>query len=214
MIRTFLLASLSFLCASAVTATPFTFDDIVDSRDNLYYTDWGHWWTTEDDAALNAPGSNAARAVQLGGSSFDFSGFSTLQISASGIVQAHAVTESGPDGCLDCDFNDGKFRLLPAYSLIGIWSSSATQIVPFGDWTNLASGLGLLFIGSFAQLTIPDFPSAYLFLAENDGAFSDNFGLFDVSFSADVAEPGMLGLLFAGLLGISASRKRRREQEA
>jgi hypothetical protein len=217
MIRVFLIALLSFVCVSTVTATPFTFDDIVDSHDNLFFTDWGHWYTEPVDAALNAAGSNPARAARFAGNSFDFAAYDTLQITAKGSVQAHGAVATGPDGCggkPECALHDGDFRLLPMYGLIGIWSSSATQIVPFGTWHDLNSGLGLLFIGSFAQLTIPDFPAAYLFLAENDGGFSDNSGFFDVHFVADVPEPGTFGLLCAGMIGMALLRNRRRARVA
>lgn len=212
MTRAFMIALFSFVCAGTATATPFTFDDIVDSHDNLFFTNWGHWYTEPVDAALNAEGSNPARAARFAGSSFDFSAYDTLQITAKGSVQAHGAVETGPNGCEgkpECALHDGDFRLLPMYGLIGIWSSSATEIIPFGTWNDLNGGLGLLFIGSFAQLTIPDFPAAYLFLAENDGGFSDNSGFFDVHFVADVPEPGMLGLLCAGIIGASLARKRR-----
>lgn len=216
MIRPLLIVALSVVFSASANASPFTFDDVVDSHDNLFFTDWGHWYTTDDDAALGAVGSNAARAMQSAGTSFNFSAFDTLKISATGAVQAHGSVETGPDGChkLDCSLHDGNFRMLPMYGLIGIWSSSATEILPFGDWKDLTSGLGLLYIGNFATLSIPDFPAAYLFLATNDGAFSDNSGEFEVKFVADIPEPGMLALLCAGIIGVAMMRKRLVKQAA
>lgn len=206
-----ILFTLLLTLASAVaSAYSVTINQAVGGTDNLYYTDWGHWYTVWDnDHAIGNPASVAASAVSLGGSAFNFSGFDTLSVSASGIVVDRGVTATGPDGCApSCGSEDSIFRLLPVYSLIGIWSSSATEILPFGDWTNTSSGLGLLEIGSLADLTVPDFASAYLFLAENDGYFDDNSGHYDVTIVASVPEPAPLALLAVGLFAIVMMRRR------
>ena len=206
---------LSLTFASFTSATPLLINDIVDSHDNLFYTDWGHWFTGDIDGALSAAGSNPARAVQYAGNSFNFAeflfaGFNKVSIAATGSVVAHFDTVTGPDGCASADpcFNDGNFRGLPAYALIGIWSSSATEILPFGDWKDVTSGLGLMAIGSGVNLLIPSTASAYLFLAENDGRFADNSGQFDVELAA-APEPGTLGLLFAGILLLIVIHRRK-----
>ncbi|MDB6060758.1 MAG: hypothetical protein JWM78_861 [Verrucomicrobiaceae bacterium] len=205
-------SALLLLSASAFApAYSVSIEQTVDSRDNLYYTDWGHWFTTAADNALGNPDSNPASSVAQNGTPFNFADFTTLSINASGSVIDHFGTATGPDGdtCTpNCLFNDGYFRKLPAYSLIGIWSSSATEIVPFGDWKDLTSGLGLLFIGSHLDLTIPSFPSAYLFLAENDGGFADNFGKYTVQLVASVPEPGSLALLVVGFAMLIVTRRR------
>lgn len=211
MFRILLLAVLSCITVNA-TAAPFTFADVVDSHDNLFYTNWGHWFTTDDDKALGAVGSNPARAAESGGTAFNFAaGYNTLKIEASGNVIAHFNVWTGPNGCESdaCEFKDGFFRKVPVYGLIGIWSRSATEIIPFGDWKDITSGLGLLFIGASRQLQIPNAPSAYLFLAENDGGFADNEGFFNVRFTADVPEPGTMGLMLSGMLGIMYFGSRR-----
>lgn len=198
-----LLTSLSVLA----NAYSVSFDTTVDGRDNLYYADWGHWYTQAADNALGNPDSNPAHAVwpDNSGLSFNFADFDTLSIDASGSVVDHASTATGPDGDCNptCLFNDGYFRGLPAYSLIGIWSSSADIITPFGYWQD-----ELMFIGSHIDLKVPDFASAYLFLAENDGGFGDNSGHYDVHLTASVPEPGSIGLLLVGMAGLAIARRR------
>ena len=63
-------------------------------------------------------------------------------------------------------------------------------------------------MGSNLDLTIPSAPSAYLFLAENDGGFADNSGHYDVSLTASVPEPGSLSLLAIGLITLGVARRR------
>lgn len=203
-----LLTSLSALS----NAYSVSFDTTVDGRDNLYYTDWGHWYTQASDNALGNPDSNPAHAVKLSGLSFNFGDFDTLDIDASGSVVDHFSTATGPDGdigdpCLfnDCYFRDPKDpaeRTLRAYSLIGIWSSSPDSIIPFLNWEE-----AVLFVGSHADLKVPDSASAYLFLAENDGGFGDNSGYYDVHLTASVPEPESWTLLLVGFAGLAIARR-------
>src|SRR5690606_37511840 len=172
-------------------------------HDNLFYTDWGHWFTQAGDRGLNEPGSQAASAVPFGGGGFNFAAFDTLSISARGTAVQDADAAFDADGscvsgCGNLYFGGADFRAdgLSVYSLIGIWSKSATEIDPFyeGDhgWRDIDSGLGLLLIGSGRELVVPDFASAYLFLAVNDGGFADNRGAYDVHITASVPEPAPL----------------------
>lgn len=202
-----IVASLVLLCsASFASAYTVDIDQIVDGRDNLYYTDWGHWYTMPDDHALGNLDSNPARAVALNGTSFNFADFSTVSITASGMVVDHAgtATDANGDPCNPtCLFNDGYFRGQKVYSLIGIWSTSADSIVPIGDWQS-----SIFFIGTEAVLNVPDFSSLYLFLAENDGAFGDNSGFYNVHLTATaVPEPAAWTLFLSGILGLRLVRR-------
>lgn len=214
-ISALLLSFSAFASASSIVLDPVT----VDGHDNLFYEDWGHWFTLADDRGLGESGSNPAQAVTQDGVSYNFSGYDTISITATGSVVADGPLSVGPDGmltCADCEFAETYYHSpgavvpgysLATYSLIGIWSSSATEIVPFGDWTDLTSGLGLLFIGSERDLIVPEGQSAYLFLAVNDGYFADNSGAFNVAITA-VPLPGAFTLMLGSLLTLVGMRRR------
>jgi hypothetical protein len=208
------LLSFCFGLSSTASAYSVTVDYNVDGHDNLFYTDWGHWFTLPGDRGLAEPGSQPAGAVP-----FNFAGFDSLSVSAGGSVTQDLDAAFDPDGqcvsnCGSILFPGTDFRApgLTAYSLIGIWSRSASEIDPFytGDdgWRDLDSGLGLLLIGSERDLVVPDFTSAYLFLAVNDGGFADNAGQYNVRMTASVPEPAPLGLLALGLASIVWLRRR------
>jgi hypothetical protein len=209
------ISALLFLMFSTLaSAYSVTIEQTVDGHDNLFYTDWGHWFTQAGDNGVNAAGSQAASSIP-----FNFGGLSSISITASGAVTQDLDTAFDPNGaCVaSCDsilFPNGDFRApgLTAYSLIGIWSRSATEIDPFytGDqgWRDIESGLGLLLIGSTRDLMVPDFNAAYLFLAVNDGGFADNSGHYDVRVTASVPEPGALFLLVTGLFCLWLARRR------
>ena len=216
-----LLLSLFSIFASAYSVT---IEQAVDGHDNLFYTDWGHWFTQPGDRGVAEPGSQAASVVSWGGSGFNFAGFDSISISASGAVVEDGDAAFNPDGvcvsqCGDLYFQNSDFRApgLAVYSLIGLWSKSATEIDPFYDelndpygWRDITSGLGLLLIGSARELVVPDFSSAYLFLAVNDGGFADNSGSFDARITASVPEPSSVFLVLAGLAGLCLARMRGR----
>jgi hypothetical protein len=205
-----LLSLFSFFASSAYSVT---IQQTVDGHDNLFYTDWGHWFTQPTDHGLGEPGSQAASAVP-----FNFGGLGTISISATGVVTEDLTASYNPDGvcvsqCESALFEGTELRApgLPVYSLIGIWSSSATEIVPFytddHGWADINSGLGLLLIGSGRNLVVPGGSSAYLFLAVNDGGFADNSGAFNAAITA-VPLPGALGLMCAGLATLFGLRRR------
>jgi hypothetical protein len=197
--------------------------------DNLYYTDWGHWFTlggTEDqlDNALAEPGSTAARAVN-----FNFSGVARLDITAAGTVVDAGVYATGADGCMafdpvDCAFGaDASVYGQTAYTLIGLWSTSATEINPVyvgGKYTGNGDPYddfldAVFLLGSSASLVVPDLPEVYLFLAENDGIWSDNSGAYDVLLEySHIPLPAALPLFLSGLGGLAFIRARKRVRPA
>lgn len=206
--RSFISVLLLSVLSTLASAYSVAVDQVVDGHDNLFYTDWGHWFTQPGDRGLAELGSQAAGAVP-----FNFAGFGSISIAASGAVTQDVNAAFDPDGsCVqNCDsilFPNSDFRApgLTAYSLIGIWSRSATAIDPFYTddlgWRDINSGLGLLLIGSARELVVPDFTSAYLFLAVNDGGFADNSGQYDVRITASVPEPSVVTLLLLGLVGL------------
>lgn len=207
-----LLLSITSLFATT-SAYSATIQQTVDGHDNLFYTNWGHWFTSPGDRGLAEPGSQAASAVP-----FNFGGLGTISISASGLVTQDVNATYTPDGvCVSqCDsavYEGTELRApgLSVYSLIGIWSRSATEIDPFytGDhgWRDINSGLGLLLIGSGGNLAVPDLSSAYLFLAVNDGGFADNSGAFNVTINT-VPLPGALILMCSSLMALAGARRR------
>ncbi len=190
-------------------ASSISIDQTVSGIDNLYYTSWGHWYTLPADDALANPYSHPASVVSSGGLAFDFSSYSSLTISATGSVVADGPNAVGPNGDTcnpTCLFHDGNFRGLTAYSLVGIWSSTADVITPFGD-----PHTAPFFVGSSALLNIPSLSSSYLFLAENDGYFADNSGSFNVHLTATsaVPVPAALPLFASALLGMGMIRRRK-----
>ena len=204
---------LSMFSLFASSAYSITIQQTVDGHDNLFYTDWGHWFIQPSDRGLAEPGSQAASVVP-----FNFGGYGTISISATGTVTEDLTASYNPNGvcvseCESALFEGEELRAagLPVYSLIGIWSRSATEIDPFytdnHGWANINSGLGLLLIGSGRELVVPDLSSAYLFLAVNDGGFADNSGAYNVTINA-VPVPGALILMGSALMALIGARRR------
>ena len=153
-------------------ATPML-NHIVEPQDNIFNTDWGHAYNQVFDqtnqAHLDNPlpyglaAGDDARSVAHAGSAFNFAGYDSVDITASGWIQDKIIFWTDVSG--EPDF---LFRGAPAYSLIGIWSLDPEDIVPaLGVDSILAIGAGL-------TLDIPDGDALYLFLGENDGWFFDN----------------------------------------
>lgn len=192
----FCLASMSQFCNAALIGT-----DIVDGRNSLYATDWGHLYNGA--IGLGQP----ARAFEVNSLAYGFTSGDQLEISASG-----CVVDLG-SSCTEPGYLGGGFRDLPVYSLIGLWSTSAAEIIAL-DGTSLNPAF---LIGDLLNLVVPDFTSAlYLFMATNDGDFSDNSGAYSVqidkllpSATAQVPAPPVLSLMLLGLLLIPHLRAMR-----
>jgi hypothetical protein len=169
---------------------------LVDSMDNLFFTNWGHPFNVPPfDASNNEYGALGrgapAEVVSNLGSPMDFAGFSEVVVEATGSNAISGSTAHGPDGLA------WLFRGLRVYSLIGVWSESSSAIDPLG---------AAFFIGSSAILGVPEAPSAYLWLAFNDGIYTDNLDAplnggpgFEVSLTA-APEPSSLALLALALV--------------
>ena len=184
--------AIALLTLAAAPAHAIVLTHVVGPMDNLYnLTAWpGSPFPPGNASEVGAP----ARSVEDGGSPFDFSGYSSVDVSATGCIVDNGTQCTGPDG-----IPGSPFRLLDVYSLIGVWSSTGSFITPIGNAFN---------IGSSETLSVPGGP-AYLFLAENDGIFGDNTdGHYDVTINA-VPEPTSLSLLALGGALVAARRRRR-----
>jgi hypothetical protein len=175
--------------------------DTVDGPNSLYATDWGHTYNTGTGNEFNAIGRGApARAFEVSSLAYGFTSGDRLNISAS-----DCIVDLGSE-CTEPGYLGGEYRGLPVYSLIGLWSTSAAEIVAL-DTTSVNPAF---LIGDLLNLVVPDFTSAlYLFMATNDGDFSDNSGAYSVRIdkidplsraTAHVPVPPVLYLILFGLL--------------
>ncbi|MEM8843894.1 MAG: hypothetical protein AAGB35_02520 [Pseudomonadota bacterium] len=189
--------------------------------------------------AFNLPGADNPSSVSLMGSAFNFSGFDTLDFTASGFVQDNGIVENesitDADGLLmgtgqPTNFPGPDFQGLPVYSLIGIFSTTEDFITPLAgtveaaqDVANIGNpALSAFAIGTELTLDISAFsglPNLYLFLGENDGIFSDNgfidieqdIGAYDVTIVATVVPlPAAFWLFASSLLGVVGIAKKRK----
>ncbi|MGB1092395.1 MAG: VPLPA-CTERM sorting domain-containing protein [Oceanobacter sp.] len=205
------------LACSATIANAALIESVVSSRDNLFYTDWNGFFNPVDLPDYQAPGSQAAQSLN-----FDFvaNGITTFKATVTGEVVDAGIYATGPDGCPDpnapCYFNpngnNGIYNYNPAYSVIGVWSTTPDVInfiTPDGgsSWID-----ALVSVGSGGIFDVPEgYGSAYLFLAENDGNFLDNdpVGNYSVSIS-QVPLPAAAWLLGTALLGLIGVSRRQR----
>ncbi|VAW88778.1 hypothetical protein MNBD_GAMMA17-1353 [hydrothermal vent metagenome] len=185
----------SYAQATVITTT-------VAGTDNLYYDDWGHSFTNPvfDNETSALGRGNAPGAVD-----YAFSSGQAISISVSGYVVDSGSTATNPDGTYLNGYNEGwDFRGLPVYSLIGMWSTSASLIDPIES---------PFYIGSLLELIVPTaIDNLYLFLGENDGYFSDNF--FDDKYNVTIAvtnvsAPSTLALMSLGIIGIAVARRQK-----
>jgi hypothetical protein len=197
--KKFLFIIISFLAFSQSANATLIGTDTVDGRNSLYFESWGHpysgAWGGGNAEENNAQGvGQAARAFQVSGNAYGFSSGDKIQITATGcVVDINGTTCTGPD------YMGGDFRDLPVYALIGIWSTSSTLI----SLIDTAIINPAFLIGSFLDLIVPDYSSPlYLFMATNDGNFSDNSGAYNVRIDtlSSVPAPSVFWLMLFGLL--------------
>ncbi|MDV7143534.1 VPLPA-CTERM sorting domain-containing protein [Tropicimonas sp. TH_r6] len=161
--------------------------------DNLYHVNWG---SSNGPAAMTGRGTNVS-AVSDSSGAINFAALGPLMSIATG-----SVVDAGPTAT-DADGYSSIFNGLRVYSLIGVWSSTSASISAIGD---------SFFVGKSATLVVPTVASAFLFLGENDGIFTDNSGAYEVTIETSaIPLPASLPLLVFGLggLGLAARRKRK-----
>lgn len=200
--------------ASSTLAGAAIINGSVSSRDNLFYTNWEGTFAPGTNPDFESAGSQAAQAF----AGFDFiaNGVTSFTINVSGSVVDAGIYATGPDGCPNpadlCYFNpnnnNGIYNYKPAYSVIGVWSTTADAInyISDGGWIE-----SLVYIGSGGNLLVPQgYDHAYLFLAENDGNYSDNdpVGYYSVSVNT-VPVPAAAWLFGSALMGLGALGRKR-----
>jgi hypothetical protein len=225
------------------------------SQDNLFYTDWGHYWTQQGDGdsfiANNTDGAlndgQPAQYISYNGSPYAFNRnfIQSMTITVSGSVKDFGVNETDATGnnCYitkSCGFFDGYFHKLPVYGVIGLWSTTFNTITPvkYDDYGKafaagdagyddlVATTSAPFFIGTggaynFSNWIPSSVDSMYLFMAENDGIFSDNnpeqFYTANIIIQSpdpapptEVPEPSSVWLAGVGLTALTIMSRRRR----
>lgn len=226
------------LSAPIAAAAPITgvFSDQVDSRSNLFHAAWGHTNTASIPPDYNADtpsldligvGTGApARAFAMApGGALPFTSGQIAEIEApswSWVIDLaiHGTDAFGVpvDPVLAGDpafklLYGFEFRRLRVYSLIAMWSTSATDLVPFSPTPAIAPDDLPFLVGYGLDLVVPDHAGPlYLFFGNNDGYFDDNDSAYDVFVTlraAEVATPTTLALL-AGMFAPMLRRRRKR----
>ena len=231
--------------AGSALAAPVvgTFSDLVNATVNLFNGNWGHSYTAPVPGGYSSNTSNldtigvgtgqAPRAFQMAPSvplAFTPGQDITIDVPRwSWVVDLniHGTDAFGvpEDDALATDnafkqlygFN---FRGLRVYSLIAMWSTSATSIVPFVPASNPGFDTLPFLVGYGLDLAVPDSTGPlFLFFGDNDGYFADNESAYDVSISlravdgpavAAVPAPATLALLASALLMPLVLRRRRK----
>ncbi|MGP6087709.1 VPLPA-CTERM sorting domain-containing protein [Antarctobacter jejuensis] len=192
-----LLAAAFALCGALIaqSASSATITTSVNGTDNIYFTNWG---STNNgiNADVTGRGNDVTAVSDLSGA-INFATLGPVMSIATG-----SVVDAGPTAT-DADGGVGLFNGLTVYSLIGVWSSTSGSITSIGD---------SFFVGKSATLIVPTAVSAYLFLGENDGIFSDNSGAYSVAidYASPVPLPAALPLILAALGGLGIAARRRK----
>ena len=190
--------------SQASNAALIGIDDVY-GENSLYHDDWGHSYNdsngTNENNAIGR--GDAAEAWQnTPSNAYGFTSGDNLLISATGCVVDNGTECTGPD------YLGGDFRGLPVYALIGIWSTDSTTITPINPINSP------FLVGALLNLIVPDngLSPLYLFLATNDGEFSDNYNSTDtysvrIDQISNVPLPAAFWLLASGLLFLKRFRK-------
>lgn len=236
---TALTVGLAFSQSAMAAPMVGSFEDMVDARANLYHTGWGHSYTQPipDDYTSNTPGLDLigldtglpARAMETApnsgiaiaftpGQEFNievplWSRVVDLEVHETDAmgVPWDATYRQNPD---NLGFWGFDFRELRVYGLIGMWSTSATSLVPYNPGNDPFDQLPFL-VGYGFRAFVPQYHGQlYLYLANNDGFFDDNFSSYNVYVTLRelrvVSEPSTLALFAGGLLLLTAAARRPR----
>ncbi len=196
-----IVAAAAAFCGFAMTASAATVTATVDGTDNIYLNS-----CSSSSGSCSTTGGTAASAVSDGGTAVNFGGLGTLDVTASGSVvdRGPNFSSTSPDGVPSRPILHGLTR----FALIGVWSSTSDVITAIGN---------SFFVGSSISLTAPLATTAYLFLGDNDGIFSDNSGSYSVRIDYEAASvsvvplPAALPMLASAFGMIFLLGKRRRK---
>lgn len=238
-----LLVGLGFAQGAAAAPMVGSFQDLVDAKANLYFSDWGHSYRapipgdySSESSGLDRIGLDTglpARAVETGFNSRTPIVFTpgqefTIEVPSWSRVIDLNVHETDAMGVpfddtyrqnpANLPFWGFDFRNLRVYGLIGMWSTSATSLVPYNPGNDPDDQLPFL-VGYGFSAFVPQYRGPlFLFLANNDGFFDDNLSAYDVFITLRglrvVSEPSTIAVLAAGLLLVTLVGYRSRRPAA